>query len=397
MSQHTSNAAIEKYTAYVMPTYKRMPYVFVKGKGSYLWDSEGVKYLDMFPGWGVSALGHSPKEVAYAVKKQSRRLIHLANNYYNEHQAVLAEKIIKNSFPGKVFFSNSGAESVEGAIKVARAWGAPKGKHTIITMQGSFHGRTLAALTATGQEKYRKGFEPLPGGFDYAEFNTIESVKAKIDDKTVAIMLELIQGEGGVNVADAQFVAALRKLCDEKDLLLICDEIQTGVGRTGKMFAFQHYGITPDVMTLAKGLAGGLPMGAVVAGTKVQDVLTAGRHASTFGGSPLCCAASLAVFDAIERQHLLEHVDAMGKYLRQRLERLQDKHSFIKKIKGMGLMVGMEFDKEAGSFYEACLKRRLLVNCTQEKIVRLLPALNVKKFHIKEAVRIMGEVLKSEQ
>ncbi len=389
----TKEALIEKYTKFVMPTYKRMPYVFIKGRGSYLWDSDGKKYIDMFPGWGVAALGHAPREVAYAVKKQSRRLIHLANNYYNEHQGVLAERIIAQSFEGKVFFSNSGAESIEGAIKIARRWGIPQGRHKIVTMLDSFHGRTFAALTATGQEKYHSGFGPLLEGFEYAEFNNIDSVRQKADDKTAAILLEPIQGEGGINVADKSFMQGLRKLCDERNILLICDEVQTGVGRTGAMFAFQHFGITPDVMTLAKGLAGGLPMGAVVAGNKVRDVLTPGTHASTFGGSPLCCAAALAVFDAIEKQHLLAHATETGEYIMARLEALKHKVSSIKKIKGIGLMIGVEFEKEAQWVYEECLRKGVLVNCTHEKIIRLLPALNVKKFQVKQALRIFEEVV----
>ena len=296
----------ESYKDYIMPTYTKVPLVFVKGKGSKLWDIQNKPYLDFFPGWGVGNLGHCHPKVMQAVRDQISKLIFISNNYYHLPQAKLAKELIRSMYPGKVFFCNSGAEANEAAIKFSRKFG--KGRFEIITFDNSFHGRTLATVTATGQKKYQEGFEPLVPGFKTVKFNDIEAVKGALNEKTVGIMLELIQGEGGINVADKDFVLALRKLCDERNMLLIVDEVQTGIGRTGKLFAYEHYGITPDIMTLAKALGGGFPIGVMVVRKEIADTLQPGMHASTFGGGPVICRAALAVLESIQKEKLLKNI-----------------------------------------------------------------------------------------
>ncbi len=382
----------DTFEKYVMPTYTRNPVIFVKGKGMTLIDITGKKYLDFFPGWGVSNTGHCHVKVMSAVRDQIGKLIHLPNNYYHPHQGKLAEEIIRFSFPGKVFFCNSGAEAVEGAIKLARAYGKGN-RYEIITMQGSFHGRTLGSLTATGQPKYQKGFQPLPQGFVTVPFNDLDAVKAAVTDKTVAILLEPVQGEGGVNIADKTYLQELRKLCDEKDILLMLDEVQTGMGRTGKLFAFQHFGIQPDVMTLAKALGGGLPIGAVVGGTKCQDVLQPGMHASTFGGSPLVCKAALGVFKAIEGGKMLANARTMGEYALKKLDALKQKFDCIADVRGLGLMIGIELKGEGKPVVDYCFDHGLLINCTQGNILRIMPALNVTRKQINQACHIIEKGL----
>jgi len=378
------------YQDYIMPTYERYPVIFVKGKGSKLIDIDGKEYLDFFPGWGVSVLGHCHSKVMSQARDQLGKLIHIPNNLYHPFQAKLAKEIIFWSFEGKVFFCNSGAEANEAAIKFVRAYG--KKRFEIISFRNSFHGRTLACLAATGQEKYRKGFEPLPEGFKTVEFNNLEKTKDSITDKTVAIMVELIQGEGGLNIADKEFVLGLRRLCDEKDILLIIDEVQTGMGRTGEMFCYKNYKISPDIMTLAKGLGGGFPIGCMVVKKEISDTLGRGMHASTFGGSPLVCKAALGVFRAIQKEKLITNCKRMGEYLFNRLEELRKKYDFIKEIRGIGLMLGMELDIEGKKIIEECLEKGLIINCTQEKILRFLPALNITKKEINKAIGILDEV-----
>ncbi|MFC1624721.1 aspartate aminotransferase family protein [Candidatus Omnitrophota bacterium] len=382
-----------QYDKFVVNTYTRTPVVIVKGKGLKVWDLDGGEYLDFFPGWAVSGLGHCHPKVVNAVKNYLKKIIHVPNNYYNMLQGKLAQKIIEHSFEGKVFFCNSGAEANEAAIKLVRAYGNKSGRYEIITMEDSFHGRTLATITATGQEKYQKGFEPLPLGFKRAPFNDIKALENAIGDKTVAIMLELIQGEGGINVAERDYISSIRKICNEKDLVLIFDEVQTGMGRTGKMFCFEHYGVSPDVMTLAKSLGGGLPIGAMVAAKKFQEVLKPGMHASTFGGSPIACSASLGVFDAIKRDGLLSNTQKMGKNLVQRLEGLKKKKSIIKEIRGIGLMIGVELNIEGKEIVEGCFKRRLLINCAHGNVLRLMPGMVVNKKEIHKAIGILEEVI----
>ena len=387
-----TDAIVQMYDKYVMCTYKRVPLCLEKAKGAKVWDAEGKEYLDFFPGWAVSGIGHCHPKVAMAVSKQAKLLMHVSNNYYSEMQAKLAETIIKNSFAGKVFFANSGAEANEAAVKLARLYGHAKGRFEIITMTKSFHGRTLAMITATGQDKVKIGFEPLPEGFKHVPFNDIEAVKEAITDKTIAIMLEPVQCEGGINIARPEYMKALRKLCDERDLVLIFDEVQTGMGRSGEMFACKNYKISPDVMTLAKSLGGGLPIGACVAGEKFQDVLTPGTHASTFGGSPIVCAAALAVFDAIKKEKLLNNANKMGAYLVKKLEGLKSKYHFIKEIRAMALIIGVELSIDGENIYKECLKEGLLINCTQASILRIMPPLNIKNAEIDKAISILDKV-----
>lgn len=387
-----TDSIVSLYDKYVMNTYKRFPLCLEKAKGSKVWDIDGKEYLDFFPGWAVSGIGHCHPRVSAAIAKQAKKLMHVSNNYYSEAQALLAKAIITNSFPGKVFFGNSGAEANEAAVKLARKYGHDKGRYEIITMTRSFHGRTLAMITATGQDKVKIGFEPLPAGFVHVPFNDIEAVKEAVNEKTIAIMLEPIQCEGGINIASAEYMKSLRALCDEKDLVLILDEVQTGMGRAGKMFAYQNYAITPDVMTLAKALGGGLPIGAAVASEKFQDVLTPGTHASTFGGSPIVCAAALAVFEAIKKDKLIQNTNKMGAYLKKKLGALKSKYRFIKEIRAVSLIIGIEMTVKGDDIYKECLKEGLLINCTQDTILRIMPPLTVTKTEIDKAVSILDKV-----
>ncbi len=388
------------YEEFVLPTYTQTPLCLVKGKGSRVWDIQGREYLDFFPGWAVSGIGHCHPRVVSALKEQSRKILHISNNFLNLKQAELAQAISKASFPARVFFCNSGAEATDSAIKFARKYGSlsggEAGRFEIITMSHSFHGRTLAAITATAQEKVQKGFAPLPAGFRYAEFNDLESVKHLITDKTIGIFLEPIQGEGGVNVGTPEFIRGLRKICDEKDLLLIFDEVQTGMGRTGKMFAFQLYGIEPDLMTLAKSLGGGTPIGALVVNRRIKkEVLTPGTHASTYGGNPLVCAAALGVFKAIKQEKLLQNAVKMGEVLGERLEKFRAKFpSLIQRVKGVALMRALELSVPGAPIVDQCREKGLLINCTQEKILRIMPAMTVSKTVLKEGLGILEEVLR---
>ncbi|MFA6141746.1 MAG: aspartate aminotransferase family protein [Candidatus Omnitrophota bacterium] len=388
-----TDKVVSMYDKYVMCTYKRVPLCLERAKGVKMWDIDGREYLDFFPGWAVSGIGHCHPMVAKAVALQVKKLIHISNNYYSEAQGLLAEAIIKNSFSGKVFFGNSGAEANEAAVKLARKYGSASGRFEIITMLKSFHGRTLAMITATGQDKVKHGFEPLPQGFKHIPFNDIEAVKEAITDKTIAIMLEPVQCEGGINIPSMEYMKALRNICNEKDIILIFDEVQTGMGRSGEMFAFKNFGVVPDVMTLAKALGGGLPIGACVASEKFQDVLTPGTHASTFGGSPIVCAAALAVFEAIKKEKMLANARAMSKYLVKKLEGLKAKYHFIKEIRNIALILGVELSIKGDDIYKECLKERLLINCTQDTILRIMPPINVTRKEIDKAIAILDKVL----
>ena len=388
-----ADKVIQLYNKYVMNTYKRAPLCPEKARGAKIWDINGRSYLDFFPGWAVSGIGHCHPLVANAVAKQANKLMHVSNNYYSQLQARLAKKIVEESFPGKIFFANSGAEANEAAVKLARKYGHDKGKYEIITMTKSFHGRTLGMISATGQDKVKKGFEPLVEGFTHIPFNDIEALKEAINEKTIAIMFEPIQCEGGINIATKEYMRETRKLCAELDIIMILDEVQTGMGRTGKMFCYQLYGITPDVMTLAKSLGGGVPIGACVAREKFQDVLAPGTHASTFGGSPLVCAAALAVFEAIKKEKLLQNTKRMGVYLTKKLEGLKKKYHFIKEVRSVGLVIGMEVGIRGEDIYKKCLDEGLLINCAQDTILRIMPPMTVTKTDIDKAVSILDGVL----
>ncbi len=383
---------IKNFDKYVLSTYSRSPIIFVKGKGMTLTDINGKKYLDFFPGWGVNNVGHCHPKVMAAVRDQIGKLIHVPNNFYHPNQVKLAKEIIHHSFKGKVFFCNSGAEGCESAIKFARAYGQGK-RYEIITMQNSFHGRTLGALAATGQKKYTEGFEPLPEGFKHVPFNDLQAVNSALTDKTVAIMLELVQGEGGVNIASKGYVEALRKICNEKDILLIFDEVQTGIGRTGQIFAFKHYKIVPDLMVLAKGLGGGLPIGALIASDKIANTFKPGMHASTFGGSPLICKAALGTFKAIIKDNMLANTKTMGKYILDKLMAMKKDFSCIEDVRGLGLMIGIQLKIEGKPIFEECLKNGLIINCTQGNILRFMPALNVTKKQADKALYILQKAL----
>lgn len=384
---------IENYQKYVVGSYTRSELVFVKGSGSYLWDSKGKKYLDFFPGWAVSGIGHSHPNVAKSIKEQVEILIHISNNHYHPWQGVLAKKLSEISFGGKVFFCNSGAEANEAAIKLSRLYGNKTGRYKIISMLNSFHGRTLATTAMTGQVKYNKPFKPLPQGFSYATFNNFESLSKKIDDKTIGIIIEPIQGEGGVNVASKEYLKKVTSLCKEKNLLLIFDEVQTGFGRTGKFFAYQNFGIKPDIMTLAKTMGGGFPVGAMVARKEIADLMIPGTHASTFGGSPLACKSCLAVIETIEKNKLLQKAENLGSYLYKKLESLQKKYSFIKRIKGMGVMLALELEKDGGLIVKNCEEKGLLINCTQTNVLRIMPAITTNKREIDLAITILDKSL----
>ncbi|MCS7151629.1 MAG: aspartate aminotransferase family protein [Endomicrobia bacterium] len=383
---------VSKFEQYFLKTYKKYNITFVSGKGKYLYDVNGKKYLDFFSGLSVTNLGHCDKNLIKVLKKQIDTLWHCSNLYYSQPQVVLAKEIIKRTFPSKVFFSNSGAEANECAIKLARKYGSKTGRYEIITFENSFHGRTLATLTATAQDKFHKGFGPLPKGFKYAKFNNISSVKRLINKNTVAVMLEPIQGEGGVIPADKNFLCELHKLCDKHDILLIFDEIQTGFGRTGKLFAFQHYDVKPDVITLAKSVANGIPLGVTVVDKKYEDVFNYGDHGSTFGGNLLACVVAAEVIKMIDNKTFLEKVQDVGQYFYQCLCKLKDEYDFIKDVRGIGLMLGVELTFPARNIVEECLKHGLVINVTQEKVLRFLPPLIITKNDVDTAIKILVKV-----
>ncbi len=380
------------YDQFIFPTYSRLPAIFVKGKGSILTDMDGKKYLDFFPGWGVSNTGHCHPKVMAAVRDQVSKLIHIPNNFFGINQARLAREIVRAAFPGKLFFCNSGAEANEAAIKFSRLFGKGE-RYEIISTVNSFHGRTLGALSATGQAKYQKGFEPLPSGFIAVPFNDIEALKKAVTGRTVAIMLEPVQGEGGINVAATEYMKAVRALCNEKDLLLILDEVQTGFGRTGKMFAYQHYDIEPDLITMAKGLGGGLPIGAMLAADKHAHLLQPGMHGTTFGGSPLVTKAALGVMEAIRKDKMLRNARSMGEYLIEKLNVLKACYPIIREVRGIGLMVGVELTIEGKGIFDECFKQGLIINCTQGKVLRIMPALNVTRKQIDKAMGILERAM----
>ncbi len=383
---------IDRYQKYVLPTYAPS-LALVKGKGTRVWDAEGKVYLDFLAGISVVNAGHCHPKVVAAIQQQAATLMHVSNLYYTENQARLAERLSRLSMNGKCFFCNSGAEANEALIKLARLWGSPAKKFEVITMQSSFHGRTLATLAATAQSKHQAGFEPMPEGFPFATFNDIESVKAQVNDRTAAILLEAVQGEGGVVPADVEFLKAVRALCDERELLMLCDEVQCGLGRTGHWFGFQHAGITPDAFSLAKSLGDGFPIGALVASPKVSDVFKPGTHASTFGGNPLACAAALAMLDVIEEEALVQRAAKVGASFQKQLSAFVGRYEHVKAVRGRGLMVGMVLDQPSKPFVTTLLEMGLIASATADTVVRFLPPLTVKESEIEEAVEIVGDAL----
>ena len=406
---------------YIINTYGPRPIAIIRGKGTRVWDADGKEYLDLFSGIGVNLLGHGHPKVIVAIKEQAGKLIHASNLYYAEPQVRLAKLLSEKSFGGKCFFCNSGAEANEAAIKLVRKYmkknekrntsyecckRTKNEKYEIITMENSFHGRTLATLSATGQTKFQKGFEPLPAGFKYVPLNDLPAAKEAVDEKTAAFMVEPIQGEGGDRIASDEYLVFLRKLCDEKGLLLIFDEVQCGLGRTGKLFAYEHSGTTPDIMTLAKPLGGGFPLGVMIVREEVAAAFEPGNHASTFGGNPVACAAGVAVLETIFEDNLLEKAERVGSYLLEKLMTLKEKYPFVRDVRGRGLMVGIELDPirdksvtgldfEGKEIAEKCIEQGLLINCTAGNFIRFLPPLTVTEEEIDEGVHILDSVLGS--
>jgi predicted acetylornithine/succinylornithine family transaminase len=391
----TNQDIIDLNAQYLCTTYARFPVAFVRGQGCRLWDAEGKPYLDFFASLAVMNLGQCHPAVVKAVYEQISTLTHVSNLHHTIPQGRLAEMLCNNSFADKVFFCNSGAEANEAAIKLARKFGTDKrdGRYEIITTLGSFHGRTMAAISATGQEKVRQGFAPLLEGFRYVPFDDLKAMEAAISERTVAILVEPIQGEGGVNIPRPGYLKSLRALCDHHGLLLMLDEVQTGMGRTGKLFAYQHEEVTPDIITLAKALGGGLPIGAMLARGQVAESFNLGSHGSTFGGNAVACAAGMAVMNTLLNEGVLENCRAMGEYFLSKLNALKTKFSFIKEVRGRGLILGAELDREGAAITDACLREGLLINCTVGKVLRFIPPLIVTKAEIDEGFAIIEKVL----
>jgi len=391
---------IEIDKKYYMNTFgDRVPVCFEYGKGINLWDIAEKKYYDFLGGIAVNVLGHAHPALVKAVSEQASKLIHCSSLYYIEAQAKLAKMLVENSCADRVFFSNSGAEANEGAIKLARIYFKKKGmkeKYGIITAVNSFHGRSLTTVAATGQEKYQKDYLPLPPGFSHVPLNDIEALKQAINENTCAIMLEPIQGESGVRPADENYLKEIRKICDENGLLLIFDEVQCGMGRTGKLFGYQHFGIEPDIFTLAKGLAGGVPIGALCAKEFVAQAFAPGDHGSTFGGNPLACAAGLAVLETILKEDLVGNAEKMGHYFKERLEELKGKYSIVKEVRGKGLMIGVEFNAEiAVEVKNRCFENGYLVGSVGKNILRMLPPLIINKDDIDGMICVLDNILSS--
>ena len=383
---------IELFDKYVIANYGRLPRVIVKGQGCYLYDAEGNKILDMFPGWAVSGIGHCHPKVVEALQKQAVELLHIDNTFYSEPQGKLAKMLSERAFGGKCFFCNSGAEANEAALKLARLCTSNE-KYKFITAEGSFHGRTFATVTATAQPKYHEGFLPLLPGFVYVPFNDVEALEKAFSDEVAAVMVEPIQGEGGINVASDEYLSAIRRLCDQNGAVMILDEVQSGLGRTGKWFGYQHYDVVPDIITMAKALGGGVAIGAMMATEEIAASLVPGKHASTFGGNALACAAGVAVIEAIEEDNLLENTIRMGQYTVEKLNQLKQKHTIIDHIRGIGLMIGVQLTGPGGEIVSKCLEKGLRINCTSETVIRFMPAMITTKEQIDKAIEILDSVL----
>ena len=380
---------------YVARTYARIPIALVRGRGTKVWDAEGKEYLDFLAGIAVNSLGHCHPAIVRAIREQSKKLLHVSNLYHILPQSELARELCHHSFAERVFFCNSGAEANEAAIKLVRRYGLEKlgGRYEILSTHNSFHGRTLATLTATGQEKIRAGYDPLPSGFRQVPYNDLTAIEEAIDEKkTAAVLVEPIQAEGGVNVPDEAYMRSLRELCDQRGILLILDEVQTGMGRTGKLFGYEHFAVKPDIMTLAKALGGGLPLGAMLASEEIANSFGPGSHASTFGGNPVACSAGLVVMQTL-LSGALENCRQMGNYFFRGLEALQKRFSFIREVRGKGLMIGMELEIEGSKIADSCMQEGLLLNCTAYKVLRFVPPLTIKKNEIDRGLDILEKVL----
>jgi acetylornithine/N-succinyldiaminopimelate aminotransferase len=377
-------------------TYQRFPVVFIKGQGCRLWDTDGRSYTDFVAGIAVCNLGHAHAQIGEAIARQAQTLLHVSNLYYTRPQIELASWLVENSFADRVFFGNSGAEANEAAIKLARKYFKERGegnRFRIVTMERSFHGRTLATLSATGQEKIKKGFEPVLDGFDFVPFNDAQALRSQIGPSTCAVMLEPIQGEGGVRCPDADYLKNVRQICDETGTLLIFDEIQTGMGRTGKLFAYQHFGVEPDIMTLAKALANGLPIGAMLAKEKIAAAFGIGSHASTFGGTPIVTTAALEVCKILVEGHVIENGRTTGLYFKQKLDELKARHRIIEDVRGLGLLLGIKLKVDGRPLVTQCMQKGFLINCIQDKILRFIPPLIISTEEIDQLVECLDQVL----
>lgn len=389
----TSAEVIQQFERFVIANYARYPVCLVRGEGSYVWDAEGNKYLDFFPGWGCGLLGHCPPRVIEAVREQVGRLIHVPNTWYTEPQGQLAQALSERSeFGGQCFFCNSGTEANEAAIKLARLWAGP-GRFKIISMIGGFHGRTMGSLSATGQPRYHAGVGPLLPGFSYAPFGDLAAIEQLIDDKTCAVMLEPIQGEGGIHLPPKGYLEGLRALCTQKNLLLIVDEVQSGMGRTGRWFAFQHFGIRPDIITLAKAMGGGVAIGGMIATPEVAQHLKPGTHAATFGGNPVACCAALATIETIDNDDILPQVRTLESMFTARLNSLKNRCPLIKQVRVKGVMIGIELTTDGTPIVKSCIEKKLLVNCTHQTVIRLLPAMNLRDSEFNEGMAILENAL----
>lgn len=394
MEPSTANT-IELFDKYVIGNYRRYPVSLVRGEGSRVWDAEGREYLDFFPGWGCNLLGHCPPRVVKAVQEQVAQLIHVPNTWYMEPQGRWAQLLSERTeFGAQVFFCNSGTEANEAAIKLARLH-TPENRYKIITFMGGFHGRTIGSLSATAQPKYHEGLGPLMAGFVYCPFGDLDAVRKVIDDQTAAIMLEPIQGEGGVRIAPEGFLEGLRELADQNDLLLIFDEVQTGCGRTGTWYGHQYFGVQPDILTLAKSLCSGIAGGAMLARPEIAPSLRPGMHASTFGGNPIAAAAGIATLETIEEEGLLERAAAAGQTFRDGLNEMAEEFDFIREVRSIGVMIGIELDIDGGPIVNECMKRGLLINCTQGTVLRLLPAMNIADEDIHAGLNILHRALQT--
>jgi acetylornithine/N-succinyldiaminopimelate aminotransferase len=397
MTEQQLSSSQQLVNKYMMNFINRIPITFVKGKGMRLWDENGKQYLDFVGGWAADSLGHCPPVLSKALREQSRTLIHCSNAYYNVPLGKLAELLVKNSCFDRVFFANSGAEANEGVVKLARRWGALKlnGAYEMITTYNSFHGRTVAMVAATGQAKMQKPYIPLTAGFVNVEYNNIEAIKKATTDKTCAVMIEPIQGEGGVNIPSVEYLKQLRQFCDEKGLMLIYDEVQTGMGRLGKLFGYEVFGVEPDVITLAKGIASGMPIGAILAKEK-SSVFAPGDHGSTFGGNPLSCAAGYAVSRYIIEKDIPGNAAKMGEYILTKLNGLKEKHSVIVDVRGIGLLIAIEFKEDiAGDVMKACLEKGFMINLIKPNMLRVIPPLIITRADINEGLGVLDEVLTS--
>jgi acetylornithine/N-succinyldiaminopimelate aminotransferase len=385
----------ELFAKYVVPNYTRFPVSLVRGEGSFVWDDQGRQYLDFFPGWGCNLLGHCPPRVVEAIQQQAAELIHVPNTWHTEVQGRWAQLLSQRSFGGKAFFCNSGAEANEAAIKLARLH-TPANRNTIITFRGGFHGRTYGATSATAQPKYHEGIGPLLPGFAYAPFGDLEAVKKLVNGETCAIMIEPIQGEGGIRIPPDGFLKGLRQLADEHELLLIFDEVQSGCGRTGKWFAYQHTGVVPDIMTLAKSVCGGVAGAALLTTAEIAPSLRPGMHAATFGGNPIAARAGIATIETIEDEGLLDRAVQIGERFRKRLEPLVDELPIVKELRVCGLMIGLELTIDGAVLVQKCLDRGLLINCTQQTVIRLLPAMTLSDDQVDEGCEILAKVLRDQ-